>query len=43
MDSAIKMVMFLIGTCGITLMDACRAAAWEHRVDYDKLYRIMTE
>lgn len=43
MTDAIKMVMYLIGTCRMTLRDACRAAAWEHGIDYDKLYRVMTD
>ncbi len=43
LTDAIAMVTHLVRTCKMALHDACRAAAWEHGVDYHKLYRIMTD
>lgn len=43
LTDAIVMVTHLVKTCRMALMDACRAAAREHGVDYHKLYHIMTD
>ena len=40
---AIQQVAYLVRTCGMSLHDACRAAAWNHGVGADELYRIMTD
>jgi hypothetical protein len=41
--AAIMTVVHLVKTCGMSLHYACRAAAWEHGVDPDLLYREMTQ
>lgn len=40
---AIMLVVKLVKTTGMSLFDACRAAAHHEQVDYDWLYREMTE
>jgi hypothetical protein len=41
--AAIITAVHLVKTCGMSLHYACRAAAWEHGVDPDLLYRELTQ
>lgn len=41
--NAIQLVARLVTVTGMSLIDACRIAAWREGVDADWLYRAMTD